>query len=698
MTRLSGFVLFVFLVGLSQNFVVGDSGGNNCLDAPLSCPSDGICRPDDDVCFESNGTNYCASYGKYLTCANGGVVTHECGSAKSDDCKHASPCSKGTYEAIFCDYPPLEPTVGYTTTGWNCGASGSRISCQDHGGGALIGVCGSGKNQDCKGTCKGYHAVECADNGDQINWQGCKWESGANGDWVECPVGFVGAGHCGSGKHDDCGGNGVWHELLCCPYIYPDNRKWGADLEIDCDLFETGQAAVNSTIVDSIVYAVNNAPPPSGNHFHVKDVSMTSLTFGDAQIFPYPGGIAYALSVTSLELTYNVIVRFLQSCTFNINIQNNQPLTIVVPFILDLGQETPSFTTSPYWVTGMNGITVTQTCLSTACWLDTVCQLSKSDVYDDSYNSFKEVWMAIPTVIGDTLDLAVKKSGFLDVPLVESILSTNSQTIKLDLRGALTTSSNQTCNAMETPLVQFLGGFYVSKDNGEDLISPFVPTVQPDSRDTQDQLVLYATDYFFHTLIWSLETAGFFDVALLPQDVPSSSPFQLNTGNPIMRTIAPGVGKYGNTPMIANMSVSPYANSSSLKISSSGVQSKNNTFVTSYYTYNETTGVSGDLLFILEQEISFTFNLSLADGTPTVTMLVDMTRLRADSTKCPYSSVGRVNTIVASTYTNSGLVIISNMLLSEPFSVPLPIPSSVYSSPPELVLSEDYIYIEGNVV
>ena len=79
-------------------------------------------------------------------------------------------------------------------------------------------------------------------------------------------------------------------------------------------------------------------------------------------------------------------------------------------------------------------------------------------------------------------------------------------------------------------------------------------------------------------------------------------------------------------------------------------------------------------------------------------MLVDMTRLRADSTKCPYSSVGRVNTIVASTYTNSGLVIISNMLLSEPFSVPLPIPSSVYSSPPELVLSEDYIYIEGNVV
>ena len=76
----------------------------------------------------------------------------------------------------------------------------------------------------------------------------------------------------------------------------------------------------------------------------------------------------------------------------------------------------------------------------------------------------------------------------------------------------MTTSSNQTCNAMETPLVQFLGGFYVSKDNGEDLISPFVPTVQPDSRDTQDQLVLYATDYFFHTLIWSLETAGFFDV------------------------------------------------------------------------------------------------------------------------------------------------------------------------------------------
>ena len=77
--------------------------------------------------------------------------------------------------------------------------------------------------------------------------------------------------------------------------------------------------------------------------------------------------------------------------------------------------------------------------------------------------------------------------------------------------------------------------------------------------------------------------------------IPESSPFQLNTGelfmylvdkrytssfftytyiigNPMMRTIAPGVSSYGNSPMMCDVDVSSDAAYSVLNVTSNGIQ------------------------------------------------------------------------------------------------------------------------------
>ena len=49
---------------------------------------------------------------------------------------------------------------------------------------------------------------------------------------IDLMIFFSGAGHCGSGRDDDCG-TGIWHELLCCPYEYPFTYSgYGIDFEL----------------------------------------------------------------------------------------------------------------------------------------------------------------------------------------------------------------------------------------------------------------------------------------------------------------------------------------------------------------------------------------------------------------------------------------------------------------------------------
>tara|TARA_R110002050_G_scaffold252110_1_gene390372 strand:- start:66 stop:821 length:756 start_codon:yes stop_codon:yes gene_type:complete len=194
------------------------------------------------------------------------------------------------------------------------------------------------------------------------------------------------------------------------------------------------------------------------------------------------------------------------------------------------------------------------------------------------------------------------------------------------------------------------------------------------------QLTLYITDYTFQTLFWAVEASGVLDVTVHAEDVPTSSPLQLNTGNKLMLSIAPGLGQYNNTPMFAQVrrycrstslwllfpppyfscpgcsmffvilsqvSVSPYANTTDVTVTSKGVESKNNTFLTNYYLADG----SNTLLFTLLQELVVDFSVALGKGD----LSLSVTKLRVSSTDCTYTSVGRVNGILATTYFNTGV-------------------------------------------
>jgi len=187
------------------------------------CPNEGLCDPTNNTCASWNNTYQCGSWGAFLNCGPAGVVMGECGSGTNPDCTDSSatfcPDMK-VYEAIDCNYPALVPTGGYKTLNWYCGKYGEDLSCSNYGGSVLVGVCGSGGHEDCSQYCTGYHAILCASGSYYtMDWSKCVWKSGGYGEYVYCDPGYVAAGHCGSGKTDDCGRN-IWHKLQCCPFVY----------------------------------------------------------------------------------------------------------------------------------------------------------------------------------------------------------------------------------------------------------------------------------------------------------------------------------------------------------------------------------------------------------------------------------------------------------------------------------------------
>merc|ERR1719361_3407754 len=138
----------------------------NCTGKTTYCPNNGLCNPNTYQCVDQKATITCGKYGDFLNCGTAGVVFGECGSGSSADCYSSlCPDKNEGFEALNCNYPGLEPSNSsdFNATSWYCGVDGSHLSCFDIEGSVLIGVCGSGKDEDCKTSCKGYHGILCAD-------------------------------------------------------------------------------------------------------------------------------------------------------------------------------------------------------------------------------------------------------------------------------------------------------------------------------------------------------------------------------------------------------------------------------------------------------------------------------------------------------------------------------------------------------
>eukprot|EP01083_Nonionella_stella_P300179 1023328_1 len=210
-------------------------------DAPSSSPTDASqsTSKNPSIVFPNiarvSSSYVCDAYGAFLYCSTG-MVIGECGSGDTAECTESSkdfcstrnayhrrwPPSSVSYicEGIACNYPSLSTPLN--TLAWVCGQSGTELSCKDYGGSALVGVCGSGLNEDCQYYCSGYHAILCAEQGSiNINWNRCTWQKAAEGEWVYCPTGYIATGHCGSAGSPSCGVEypRVNHELQCCEFI-----------------------------------------------------------------------------------------------------------------------------------------------------------------------------------------------------------------------------------------------------------------------------------------------------------------------------------------------------------------------------------------------------------------------------------------------------------------------------------------------
>jgi len=491
--------------------------------------------------------------------------------------------------------------------------------------------------------------------------------------------------------------------LLTVGVVVGTDEIGGFDLVFRGDALQEVQDLINPIIVSRIEASVAATPEMKGSHYKAYDFKVTALTFSAGELYPIDNGIAYQFTLVNFRFEYTITVSYLESCTWSIQFYNNQPLPLLVPLEVDLSQENPTFTTDPSWVVGLEGITLKQKCESFLCDANAVCLAAGGSVGDGAQDSFNSGWLNIPPDLGIALTRWID-SHFSSISLLPTLdLPWRSNySVGLDFRGLLTAQNTTPASGLiQSPTVFTHGAFFLNPAGNEDPANfvppPFSPTVIPDMLTAPpDQLSFFLTDFFFHSLVWAVEASGTLNGPILPSMVPEGSPFQLNTGNTIMRTIAPGVSTYGSTPMMVEVDLSTDASTSLLDISDTGIQSSNNTILSSFYTYNTTTKEKGTLLFSLSQEFQFNVDVLLNDTLPELRIVVDVSQLKMTGTTATYSSVGRVNTIAATTYTNSGLKYLQHTILSEPFAVPLPISSASFKSPPTLNTTTGYLYGGGD--
>jgi len=91
----------------------------------------------------------------------------------------------------------------------------------------MVGGCGSGSGNDCKGGDGNKHNgdFDCATTTDITvgTTAYCSWRYGDHGTDVVCPSGYLAAGMCGSGYNANCANTEAYSGVYCCPYV--DNRQ-----------------------------------------------------------------------------------------------------------------------------------------------------------------------------------------------------------------------------------------------------------------------------------------------------------------------------------------------------------------------------------------------------------------------------------------------------------------------------------------
>ena len=150
-------------------------------------------------------------WGQKLTCPSGYVATGVCGSGGSYDCgwkiSHRLQCCKiRVQSSASCR---LMSTRNFVEDSMCTRGSKGSIKLVNE-------YCGSGKNRACQGG--EMNQISCCEMSNLINdrpEETCQWKRGDYGAFLQCDAGYAIAGVCGLGKNRDCKDKSA-HGIYCC--------------------------------------------------------------------------------------------------------------------------------------------------------------------------------------------------------------------------------------------------------------------------------------------------------------------------------------------------------------------------------------------------------------------------------------------------------------------------------------------------
>eukprot|EP01112_Ceratiomyxa_fruticulosa_P010924 TRINITY_DN2915_c0_g2_i1.p1 TRINITY_DN2915_c0_g2~~TRINITY_DN2915_c0_g2_i1.p1 ORF type:complete len:543 (-),score=117.49 TRINITY_DN2915_c0_g2_i1:148-1614(-) len=171
---------------------------------------------------------------------------------------------------------------------------------------------------------------------------------------------------------------------------------------------------------------------------------------------------------------------------------------------------------------------------------NSICVISPSDIANAIAQNFVATFQrSVEKVVNDVI-----RDKFNDIELFRPI-NLKDGTLDIDLDGEFYIV--QTFDS--TPPVIFTSsGAVVENSDGDIIFPPFEPSIVPDTvlENSTYEANIYFTPYVIDCAFWSMGTLGELNAELTPNEVPKSSPVQLNTNDPFFSSVVPGLSKYPN--------------------------------------------------------------------------------------------------------------------------------------------------------
>eukprot|EP01101_Sappina_pedata_P002794 TRINITY_DN13008_c0_g1_i1.p1 TRINITY_DN13008_c0_g1~~TRINITY_DN13008_c0_g1_i1.p1 ORF type:complete len:559 (+),score=217.07 TRINITY_DN13008_c0_g1_i1:41-1678(+) len=378
----------------------------------------------------------------------------------------------------------------------------------------------------------------------------------------------------------------------------------------------------------------------------------------------------------SLYLQFDLHIKYgLLISTFELRFYNTEPGGLQIAVTPNLrSYNYPTFTASADWL--FNTKTKKAFEVKTKCLSNPLCTVPIVVVELAAKTIFKSVMADIPQFILLGLDKGL-------TPILEKIpLNVQfDEAIELDLHGEIVPHGS---GSNMDVVIALDGGF---SQIGNPTPAPFSPPAVPAIlSNPPGQVGFVVTDFFFETLLWSLENSGALSVELGENNLPPSIAGELNTDNSEMRLIAPGLKHYPDMNISIVVSV---VNTSSAVIdfTQGGLDISGLKILLDFKLNNETEHDLEAFTIGIDAILMMDINVNASE------IEIDLLSGRRQSSfdfETVDTNIGRVSVNLIQTAFMSAF----RILASKPIKVPFKFPKFLQS--PEVIFNEGYVSFYTN--